>query len=302
MANSDGVFSYEEEDECTPVTANSQFDDDHNNNYILENSAEDEDDDDDDDYYEDDQDNNHHYHSHDDDDDYEDQDEAHRESLDPEFFDYESYPLEKLDWIVEKKCEQLISYLKLEDPLDALVLLRQFEWNHQTIIETYNKDKKQFIMDYLYTGDSNNNNSKKFDSLQDRIKLASYLNIFGDSSNTLLNTLSEKIKQIDSSECSKREEDAGLCNICFTNETDLASLAQCSHMFCVDCWSMHFEAHIQQGGHCSFECMQTKCNSVASRDFVFKCLQTSSRVEKKRHLVEKYKRLIGILLYLFCSI
>ena len=75
---------------------------------------------------------------------------------DPEYFDYECYSLEKIDWIVEKKCEKLIEKMSLEDPIDALFLLKKFKWNTNKIIDIYEQDNKAFRNTYI--SDKNNNN------------------------------------------------------------------------------------------------------------------------------------------------
>jgi hypothetical protein len=99
---------------------------------------------------------------------------------DPEHFDYESYPIEKLDWIVEKKCEKVYSYLNLNDPLDAVYILKQFTWNLQKLIEAYDHDKQEFLKTYF--SDKNNNNSKTIQSIGDKSKYISFVNIFSEES------------------------------------------------------------------------------------------------------------------------
>ena len=75
---------------------------------------------------------------------------------DPEHFDYECLPLNKIDSITEKKCQRLIDTLRLEDTLDAVYLLKQFKRNCARIIEMYTKDKQEFVSKYF--SDDNNNN------------------------------------------------------------------------------------------------------------------------------------------------
>lgn len=75
---------------------------------------------------------------------------------DPEYFDYECYSLESIDWIVETKCETIIEKMNLEDPIDALFLLKEFKWDLNKIIDIYEQDTISFKKTYI--SDKNNNN------------------------------------------------------------------------------------------------------------------------------------------------
>jgi hypothetical protein len=269
--------------------------DDHNNNYIPDqsgdesdtgnysdnaaHSSEDDDDDDENDYY----------------------------TNDPEYFEYESYPIEKIDWIVERKCEAVMSHLKLDDPFDVLALLRHFKWNHQALVTAYNKDRKSFASTYLlYSDDNNNNNSgnRSKVNVSDRIRLLSYVNIFGGCSSTSQSIYSKIQASLNKSSNSERvvgpraDKDELFCSICCSTQIDeLVALDECgAHFFCTDCWSLHFEANIKQGAACLFECMQTKCSALASKEFVLKCLQASNSIGNslpKKQLSDRYRKLIG---------
>ncbi len=83
---------------------------------------------------------------------------------DPEHFEYTCYSLEKIDWIVEKKCERLIEHMSLEEPLDALFLLKMFKWNVQTIIDLYEKDKQTILQAFSSDKNNNNNSTKGIDN------------------------------------------------------------------------------------------------------------------------------------------
>lgn len=238
---------YDEED-CN-------YDDDHNNNYICESEEEIE------------------------------EDENDLYLNDPEYFEHECYPINKIDWILEQKCQKLMQNLKLDDPWDALYLLKQFKWNHSKIIELYTKDKASFLS--LYFSDDNNNNSKKT-IVSEKTRLISYLNIYNENL-----PLFQKIKNSSSSPSQKTIEN--YCSICCCTKTnpdnDMLALDECSHFFCTDCWRMHFESLIQNGASHVYECMQTKCNVIASKEFVLKCINSGLST---KNLAEKYKKLVAL--------
>lgn len=83
-------------------------------------------------------------------------------AADPEYFEYECVPLNRIDTITESKCRRLVDALRLHDPLDAVYLLKQFKWNCARIIDMYAKDKKEFMSTYF--SDDNNNNRCSFTS------------------------------------------------------------------------------------------------------------------------------------------
>lgn len=150
MSASDKLGEVINHDECSKM-------DTHDDNDTLENEQYD---DDNDDYYDDDHNNNYICDSDDDggggggvdDDDEADDLYAH----DPEHFEYECLPLNKIDTITEKKCQRLVDALRLDDNLDAVYLLKQFKWNCARIIEMYTKDNQGFVSTYF--SDDNNNN------------------------------------------------------------------------------------------------------------------------------------------------
>lgn len=78
---------------------------------------------------------------------------------DPEQFEYDCYSLERIDWIMERKCERLIEALRLQEPVDALLLLKKFKWNVERVIEIYEEDRQAFWQTYF--SDNNNNNDVK---------------------------------------------------------------------------------------------------------------------------------------------
>lgn len=207
---------------------------------------------------------------------------------DPEYFDYECYSLEKIDWIVEKKCEKLIEKMSLEDPIDALFLLKKFKWNTNKIIDIYEQDNKAFRNTYISDKNNNNDigmkNDKKItsDGEYNRSMLLSYVNIFNEDSKIFTNIDYKKEEKIPLN-LSKNFDT--YCEICCTNllNVDLdmaAALDECSHYFCQECWRAHFESLINESfwdrysaTSKTFQCMQTKCKTVANKDFVIKCLK-----------------------------
>ena len=74
------------------------------------------------------------------------------------------------------------------------------------------------------------------------------------------------------------------CDICCMTrdnaDIEMCALDDCLHYFCIDCWRQHFESLVNFGAYLSstFECMQTKCGSVASKEFVLKCLNHSNEL------------------------
>lgn len=224
------------------------YDDDHNNNYICESEEDDNDD---------------------------------LIQSDPEQFDYQIYPMNKIDVIVEQKWQNISNVLKLDEPLDALYLLKQFNWNHQTILNEYKKDTSSFLNAYF--SDDNNNNSKKSSSIN-KTSLISYLNIFTESKLSSMVNNRTILKK-------KSTENLNCCEICYCDKSadEMIALDECSHFFCTKCWKMHFESLIHQASDHYFECMQTKCNVIASKKFVLECLSASSS-----KLIEKYKKLVVI--------
>lgn len=56
----------------------------------------------------------------------------------------------------------------------------------------------------------------------------------------------------------------------------MMALAECGHEFCAECWRTHFESILSSAAStAAFECMQTKCKAIASKDFVLQCLTHS---------------------------
>lgn len=296
-----------EEDELQTSNSKTVLDNDENDDVEEEEEDENNNEDDIDNYEDDfnynyDDDNNNNYLSDDLEDDH---DENNIYLNDPEYFEYESYPLDKLDWIIEKKCEKIYNYLNLNDPLDSIYILKQFTWNLQNLIEMYDKDKQTFLKTYF--SDNNNNNSKTVQGNFDKCKFSSFINIFNENSNFF-----NKNKKLCVNESSQNSNKSMMsnsklqnyCNICCDNKSnpseEMLSLDECSHYFCIDCWYMHFENLITNTNSSNFECMQTKCNKIANKDFVLKCLKNStfatesSSSSSSTTLIDRYKKLVAM--------
>lgn len=202
---------------------------------------------------------------------------------DPEQFEYDCYPLERIDWIMERKCERLIEALRLHEPVDALLLLKKFKWNVQRVIDMYEEDKQAFWQTYF--SDNNNNNDVKATSENcNRSLLLSYVNIFKNDSKIFANVKTSKQLAVTSSNLNSKKFDT-YCDICCTNKLNIeldmaAAIDECEHYFCRECWRSHFESLINESfwnrhtaSSKNFQCMQTKCKAIASKDFVLNCLK-----------------------------
>ena len=218
----------------------------------------------------------------------------------PEYFEFECYPIDKIDFILENKCEKLISALKLDNPFDAIFLLKQFKWNSQKIIDLFMKDNQSFLETYFSDNNNNKSNTPTTSSNQlDRPRLDSFINIFSETN--LFSSHLNKTNSVD-----KSKETLIYCNICCTNKPnsvlEMISLDECSHCFCFDCWRLHFETLISLGTTSFFECMETKCKTIASKDFVLKCLahefnspeNLKSNTNEKKNLNYLYKKLVAV--------
>ncbi|KAG5890979.1 hypothetical protein JTB14_037965 [Gonioctena quinquepunctata] len=71
------------------------------------------------------------------------------------------------------------------------------------------------------------------------------------------------------------------CPVCVTSQPlDRFYSLSCAHMFCKDCWAMHFEVQIHQGISTGIACMARDCIILAPGDFVLKHLQRPNLREK----------------------
>ncbi|KAF5281166.1 hypothetical protein FQR65_LT14846 [Abscondita terminalis] len=71
------------------------------------------------------------------------------------------------------------------------------------------------------------------------------------------------------------------CPVCVTPQiTEKFFSLSCLHLFCKDCWTMHFEVQISQGISTAISCMARDCEVLAPEDFVLKHLSRSNMREK----------------------
>ncbi|CAH0561922.1 unnamed protein product [Brassicogethes aeneus] len=71
------------------------------------------------------------------------------------------------------------------------------------------------------------------------------------------------------------------CPVCVTPQSlDKFYSLSCSHMFCKDCWTTHFEVQITQGISTTISCMARDCVVLAPEDFVLKHLTRPNMREK----------------------
>ena len=118
--------------------------------------------------------------------------------------------------------------------------------------------------------------------------LMTYVNIFSNDSKIFANVridASPSKPPSFSKHVTKKNKFDAYCDICCTNKLNIeqnmaAAIDECSHYFCRECWRMHFESLINDSfwnrfaaTSKAFECMQTKCCAIASKDFVLNCLK-----------------------------
>ena len=224
----------------------------------------------------------------------------------PEYFEYEAFPLEQIDIVIEKKCQRVISFLKFEDPLDSIFILKKFNWNTEKIYEEFKKDNLAFLKTY-FSDDDNNNNSKT--RYRDKLQLTSYINIFNENNNS---TIFKDMKLLSQTKSLISSKSIKYCDICCMSrqcneengECDMFAINECLHYFCIYCWGQHFESLINFGTFLTsrFECMQAKCNSIASKEFVLKCLNFKRNCSEINNYTlssfkdypERYKQMISV--------
>ncbi|KAL1493400.1 hypothetical protein ABEB36_011461 [Hypothenemus hampei] len=72
------------------------------------------------------------------------------------------------------------------------------------------------------------------------------------------------------------------CPVCITTlNIDKFIKLNCTHMFCKDCWTTHFEVQIAQGISTAISCMAKDCVVLAPEDFVLKHLQHKTSIREK---------------------
>ncbi|XP_064632911.1 potential E3 ubiquitin-protein ligase ariadne-2-like [Lineus longissimus] len=74
-----------------------------------------------------------------------------------------------------------------------------------------------------------------------------------------------KVKQKPTTNGSK----STMCPVCLSKcPSDSTCAVACGHLFCKDCWEMHFMTQINQGISTGIECMGKDCNVLVPEDFV----------------------------------
>ncbi|XP_069694109.1 potential E3 ubiquitin-protein ligase ariadne-2 isoform X2 [Periplaneta americana] len=72
-----------------------------------------------------------------------------------------------------------------------------------------------------------------------------------------------------------------VCPVCVaTQNIDRFNSLACGHLFCKDCWTMHFEVQIAQGISTGIGCMAQECEVLAPEDFVLTMLSRPSTRDK----------------------
>ncbi|KAJ9593833.1 hypothetical protein L9F63_027523 [Diploptera punctata] len=72
-----------------------------------------------------------------------------------------------------------------------------------------------------------------------------------------------------------------LCPVCVASQaSDKFSNLACGHLFCRECWSMHFEVQIIQGISTGIRCMAQDCEVLAPEDFVLTLLSRPNTRDK----------------------
>ncbi|PNF29781.1 putative E3 ubiquitin-protein ligase ariadne-2 [Cryptotermes secundus] len=72
-----------------------------------------------------------------------------------------------------------------------------------------------------------------------------------------------------------------VCPVCVASQSsDMFSSLACGHLFCKDCWTMHFEVQITQGISTGIGCMAQECEVLAPEDFVLTLLSRPSTRDK----------------------
>lgn len=75
------------------------------------------------------------------------------------------------------------------------------------------------------------------------------------------------------SSCGDSRSCEQMCSVCATGQPgDKYFNLSCSHSFCKDCWSMHFETQINQGISTAMGCMASKCNVRVPEELVLNLL------------------------------
>lgn len=119
----------------------------------------------------------------------------------------------------------------------------------------------------------------------DKTHLSSYVNLF-ENVLTIPRVAATTTTMTTTKKLTNSQADESFCQICYrdlgkTNSSGddnslvmMLKLHECGHVFCIECWSFHFQSILSSAASsAAFECMQTKCKSIADKEFVLKCLE-----------------------------
>lgn len=161
---------------------------------------------------------------------------------DPEYFDYECLSIEEVERLLNENVEALCGSIEV-DPSMAKVLLHTHDWATMTVVQKYCQDANKLLVDARMMP------PKSYDQQESLGYCPGY-----------------------------RITHCPICLQSFPYE-DFQHLT-CSHVFCKECWSMHFEVQILQGMSTGIECMAQGCNVLASEDIVLSVLSKPTLRER----------------------
>ncbi|XP_058798758.1 potential E3 ubiquitin-protein ligase ariadne-2-like isoform X2 [Phymastichus coffea] len=77
-----------------------------------------------------------------------------------------------------------------------------------------------------------------------------------------------------------------VCLVCYSSlSIEQFSTLNCGHLFCKNCWCIHFETQILQGISTGISCMANNCNALAPEDFVLSLLTKPVMRERYQQFV-----------------
>ena len=78
-----------------------------------------------------------------------------------------------------------------------------------------------------------------------------------------------------------------ICNVCFDEideEEKNYNALKCGHVYCTQCWINYLKTSIEEAKVEKLKCMDIKCKEILPEEFIFKHIETDTK------LVEKYKK------------
>ncbi|XP_053214669.1 potential E3 ubiquitin-protein ligase ariadne-2-like [Panonychus citri] len=169
---------------------------------------------------------------------------------DPEYFDYECLPVQKVDKLFKDAIDYLCQSLQINSS-EAKVLLYQ---------NKYDVDK---IKEKITKGEMNGSKNSPSDQIDSNI----YMN---GSSNG-------QIGWTDSSSFMT-------CVICLRPQLTCTFIGlSCGHRYCRECWTCHIETQVTLGASIGIECMASKCHELIPEEFALANI-------RKNCLREKYSK------------